>query len=102
MNVSNKKLTLGDLKVVGYDPADGYADGMITAKKLDGFGIGGTAYFWFDIDDEEVGTLYGWYDDEGGTCYNDIEVLAGEGLWVYSPSTDYSVVFPSPIQNTNK
>ena len=89
-------LTLGDISVTGYGE-DGYVDGMIYAKKLDGFGIGGTSYYWFDINDEEIGELYGWYDDEGGTDYNSVDVIPGEGLWIYSPSDALSVIFPSPL-----
>jgi len=91
-------LTLGQINVVGYSASEGYADGKIYGKKLDGFGIGGTTYFWFDVEDEEAGTLYGWYDDEGGESYNQVTVAPGEGLWIYSPSTDFSVVFPSPLE----
>ena len=91
-------LTLGQISVVGYAAADGYADGKIYGKKLNGFGVGTTTYFWFDVDDEEVGTLYGWYDNEGVESFNKVTVDAGEGLWIYSPSTDFSVVFPSPLE----
>ena len=87
-------LTLGDVTVTGY--GDYYIDAGIYAKKLNGYGVGGTAYYWFDIDDPEVGTLYGWYNDEGGVEYNAVEVAPGEGLWIYSPSSAYSVVFPAP------
>ena len=39
---------------------------------------------------------YGWYDEDMND-YNDVEVAAGDSLWIYSPSTDYSVVFPTPL-----
>ena len=88
-------LTLGDISVDGYDKGDGYADFEIQAKKLNGFGVGGTTYYWCDFEEEEV-PYYGWYDEDMND-YNDVEVSAGEGLWIYSPSTDFSVVFPSPL-----
>ena len=88
-------LTLGQISVEGYDAEEGYADFQIYAKKLDGYGRGGTAYNWCDFE-EEGETYYGWYDDDMNE-YNDVEVAAGEGLWIYSPSTSYSVVFPSPL-----
>ena len=88
-------LTLGQITVSGYDPDDGYADFEIIAKKLDGAGRGGTAYSWCDFE-EEGETYYGWYDADMNE-YNDVEVAAGEGLWIYSPSTAFSVVFPSPL-----
>ena len=87
-------LTLGEVTVTGY--GDSYADGGIYAKKLNGYGVGGTAYYWFDISDPEVGTLYGWYNDEGSADYNSVELTPGEGLWIYSSSDSYSVVFPAP------
>ncbi len=86
-------LTLGDISVAGYTGS--YAEAEIQAKKLDGFGRGGTTYIWYDFT-EEGETYYGWYG-ENGEDYNDVEVSAGEGLWIYSPSTSYSVVFPSPL-----
>ncbi len=89
-------LTLGDISVSGYSTEDGYADFEIIAKVLDGAGRGGTAYFWCDFE-EEGETYYGWYDEDMN-CFNEtVEVAAGEGLWVYSPSTDYSLVFPTPL-----
>ena len=89
------KLTLGEIKVTGYAEEDGYADFEIIAKKLDGFGRGGTSFIWCDFEEEGV-TYYGWYDEDMNE-YNDEDVAVGEGLWVYSPSTDFSVVFPAPI-----
>lgn len=88
-------LTFGDISIVGYDPEDGYADFDVVAKKLDGAGRGGIAYYWCDF--EEDGETYcGWFDEDMND-YNSEEVEAGEGLWIYSPSTDFSVVFPSPL-----
>ena len=88
-------LDLGDITVSGYTGE--YADFQIQAKKLDGFGRGGTTYYWADVTIEGE-HFYGWYNDEGSVDYNtDVKVAAGEGLWVYSPSSSYSIVFPSPL-----
>lgn len=88
-------LTLGQVTVDGYDSNDGYADFQIQAKKLDGAGRGGTTYYFCDFE-EEGDVYFGWYDEDMND-YNDVEVAAGEGLWIYSPSTAFSVVFPSPL-----
>ena len=88
-------LQLGEITVAGYNTEDGYADFQIQAKKLDAFGRGDTTYYWADFD-EEGDTYYGWFDEDMND-YNDVEVAAGEGLWIYSPSTAFSVVFPSPL-----
>ena len=88
-------LTLSQIYVSGYDTEEGYAGFEIEAKKLNGAGVGGTSYFWCDFE-EEGETYYGWYDGDMNE-YNDVEVAAGEGLWIYSPSTSFSVVFPSPL-----
>lgn len=90
-------LTLGDITVSGYNETEGYADFQVQAKKLDGAGRGGTTYYWVDakVDGD---TFYGWYNDDGSIDYSDtVEVAPGEGLWIYSPSTNFSVVFPSPL-----
>ena len=52
VNVDDTDLTLGDLKVVGYNAEDGYASFEVVAKKLDGYGVGGTSYFWCDFEEE--------------------------------------------------
>ena len=89
-------LTLGQISVTGYDTTEGYADFQVYAQKLDGAGMTlGTNYCWCDFE-EEGDVYYGWYDEDMNE-YNDTEVAAGEGLWIYSPSTDFSVVFPSPL-----
>ena len=90
-------LSLSEISISGYKAEDGYADFQIQAKKLDGYGRGGTTYFWCDFE-EDGDTYYGWFDEDMNE-YNDVEVAAGEGLWIYSPSTAFSVVFPSPLAN---
>lgn len=88
-------LNLGQITISGYDTTDGYADFQIQAKKLNGYGVGGTTYYFCDFE-EEGDVYFGWYDEDMND-YNDVEVTAGEGLWVYSPSATYSVVFPTPL-----
>ena len=88
-------LALADISITGYASEDGYGSFEIVAKKLDGYGVGGTSYFWCDFE-EEGETYYGWYDEDMND-YNDVELAAGESLWIYSPSTDFSVVFPAPV-----
>ena len=85
----------GDIAVTGYDPEEGYADFQITAQVLDGYGRTVSSYSYCDFE-EDGDTYVGWYDDDMND-YNDLELAAGEGLWIYSPSTDFSVVFPSPL-----
>lgn len=88
-------VTFGDIRVSGYDPEEGYGDFQIIAQTLDGFGRTVNSYSWCDF--EEEGEFYvGWYDDDMND-YNDLTLAPGEGLWIYSPSTDYSVVFSSPL-----
>ena len=89
VNVSEKPLTLGDISVVGYDPEEGYADFEIIAQELNGFGRTLSNYSYCDF--EEDGEVYkGWYDEDMN-CFNDLELKPGEGLWMYSPSTDYKI-----------
>lgn len=86
------QLSLGEITVSGYTGAyDGFE---VIAKKLNGAGVGGTSYYWCDYE-EEGETYFGWYDEDMND-YNDEPVVAGEGLWIYSPSTTLSVVFPAP------
>ena len=84
VNVDKTDLTLGDIRVVGYTGT--YEDGQIYARVLNAYGIGGTKYYWWDD-----GTILGWYDDEGGTCYNDVSLPVGEGLWTYSPNATFKL-----------
>lgn len=95
LNVSGDSLTLGDIKIVGYNEEDGYADFGITAQTLDGSGRTLTSYSFCDF--EEDGEVYkGWYDDDMN-CFNDTIIIPGEGLWIYSPSSAFAVEFPTPL-----
>ena len=90
-------LSMGDVSVTGY--GDSYTDGMIVASKLTSGGTTAASYVWIDFSDEEAGTYYGWYNEDGSEDYNNDELSAGEALWVQSPSSDYSICFPSPLAN---
>ena len=97
VNPMPTSLTLGDVTVSGYDSTEGYADFQVQAQQLDGAGrtLNGMTYYWADFE-EEGETYYGWYDEDMND-YNDLSIGAGESLWIYSPSTSFSVVFPSPL-----
>ena len=99
VNPMPASLTLGDVTVAGYNTSDGYADFKIQAQQLDGAGrtLNGKTYFWADFE-EEGKTYYGWYDEDMNDYNSTLSIAPGEGLWIYSPSTDFSVVFPSPLE----
>ncbi len=99
LTVNGDAITLGDIKIAGYDTTEGYADFQVIAKQLDGAGRGGTTYSWCDFE-EEGETYLGWYDDDMN-CYNDLELVAGEGLWVYSPSTDFNIVSSGAVPTSD-
>lgn len=59
---------------------------------LDKFGRAQTAYFWYDIAEED---LYGWLDMTDEPVEPETVVVgAGETLWVNAPNADYSIVIP--------
>ena len=95
--------TLGDLVIVGYDKSEGYADGQISCGKLDTYGRSTARYFWMDIpqfedEGELYGPWYGWYDEEGETCYNNVSMSPGEAVWLKSPSTTFTLNWASPLE----
>ena len=90
-------LTLGDINIIGYADDEGYSGFAITAKKLNGFGVGVASYLWCDFE-EEGETYFGWYDADMNDL-NEVELDPGEGLWIYSPSAEFSAVFASPLVN---
>lgn len=85
-------LTLGEISVTGY--GEEYADFQIQAQKLDSAGRSGTTYYWCDFE-EEGETYVGWFDEDMND-YNDVELAAGEGIWVYSNDNSLQMVFPTP------
>ena len=97
VNPMPASLKFGLISISGYVAEEGYADFQIYAQKLDGAGMTlGTDYYWCDFE-EDGDTYFGWYDADMNEYNTTEELAAGEGLWIYSPSTDYSVVFPSPL-----
>ena len=95
-------LTFGDVWISGYASGTGGETGVY-CQKLDGYGRSlGIDYFWYDDGVKDEGTecvdwWYGWYSQDSETSYNDVTLPAGEGIWVYSPSTSYKVNFKSPL-----
>ena len=80
---------MGDIVVTGY--GDSYVDGGIYCCKLDIFGRSLTQMFWIDFTDGDD-SWYGWYDIEGTTCYNDVALQPGEGIWFTSPNTEIKIM----------
>ena len=76
--VSAQKVDLIDMKGVGYD---GEAGGEIQIQTLNEYGQTQATYFWYDIPSEDI---LGWFDlSEEPLNRGDVEIQAGEGLWVY-------------------
>ena len=99
LNVDGSDLTLGDILITGYSASDGYADFDVQAKQLNGYGVGGTTYYWCDFE-EEGETYKGWYDEDMNE-YNDLPLVPGEGLWIYSPSTDFKIQSSGAVPKTS-
>ena len=88
--VSGSTIDLTDIKVTGYDAESG-TEGDVNVQILDAYGKAGMTYFYYDV----PGELTGWIDGND----EEVEVGAvvvgpGEGLWVRSPNTSYSLVIP--------
>ena len=103
LNVNNDDLTLGDIVVTGYATGMGGETGVY-CQFLDGYGrtIDDMSYYWYDDGtkgegEECVDWWYGWYNSDSDVSYNDVEIPAGTGVWVYSPSSSYKVNFKSPL-----
>ena len=97
LNIDNSTLTLGDIIVTGYGAGEGGETGVY-CQFLDGYGrtIDNMSYYWYDDGVKGEGTecedwWYGWYNSDSDVAYNDVILPAGEGVWMYSPSTDYSI-----------
>ena len=108
LRVGDETTTLGDLKITGYNKAQG-AGGVLYCQLLDGAGRSkGIDYWWYEDGvkgdgDEAVDWWYGWYDANAEIPYNDVELLPGDGVWIFSTSTDFKVqgageVPPGPVQ----
>jgi len=100
VNVSGAKMTLNDLKVVGYTGE--YLAGQITLVQLDSAGnaLDDKLWTWYDGDvGAPYGYVYGWYDDElnkGDT----VELGIGEGVWIQTDKNDtYSIQVAGQVYN---
>ena len=80
---------MGDITVTGY--GDSYVDGGINCCKLDIYGRSLTKMFWIDYTEGDD-SWYGWYDIEGTTCYNDVALQPGEGIWFMSPNAEIKIM----------
>ena len=85
---------LTEITVTGYDEVEGTAE-EVSVQTLNKNGGMVDKYYWYDaVDGSDV--YYGWLD--GATSEfveeGDVEVGAGEALWVDAPSTDYKLVLP--------
>jgi len=99
VNVSGAKMTLNDLKVVGYEGS--YMAGQISMVQLNSSGdaVGGDHWVWYDGYDEELGQLYGWYLQDG-TKGDTVEIGIGEGVWIQADKNDtYSIQVAGQVYN---
>ena len=90
-------LTLNDAKISGY--GESYTGGEVVLTRLDPDGnvLDDIFWTWYDcVDDEWLGTLYGWYNDdmdEGTTS----PIAIGEALWVEAPDESFWLTFPKTL-----
>ncbi len=95
--VSGATIDLQDIKVSGYNAADGYADGDISVQTLTPGGATIKNFTWIDLaadpDDPDSVAYYGWYDDDTGEL-GELDLAPGDGLYAFGPNTTFSVVFP--------
>ena len=83
-----------DITVTGYDEEEGTEE-EVSVQTLDKNGSKVDKYYWYDVvDGSDV--YYGWLDGASGDFIEpgDVEVGAGEALWVDAPSSDYNLVLP--------
>ena len=90
VRVDGNDLTLGDLSVTGYGKTYD-AWGVYAQKLTPGGATDSEDFYWCDYLDEFEGYLKGWYN-ESCESRNDIPLVPGEGLWIFSDSTDNKVV----------
>ena len=90
VNVGGTASNLNDLKVTGYEGS--YADGGVVLSKLDeaGYVLNNVMWTWYDVEDPDMGTLYGWYNDDGDSGADEALTI-GEGVWVQAPSSDFKI-----------
>ena len=95
--VTGATIDLQSLKVSGYNPQDGYADGDVSVQTLTPGGRTVASYTWIDIaadpEDPDSVAMYGWYDDDTGEL-GELSIAPGDGLAAFAPSSAFSIVFP--------
>ena len=85
---------LTNITVTGYDEEEGTEE-EVSVQTLNKNGGRVDQYYWYDVvDGDDV--YYGWLDGASGEFIEagDVEVGAGEALWVDAPSTDFKLVLP--------
>ena len=96
--VGGGDLTLGDLHITGIEGTEGM-EATVSLMFLNGNGgkkQGTVTVNWFEFGTKGEGTegedwCYGWYDSETGESWNNYPLPAGEGVWVGSANTKYSI-----------
>ena len=85
---------LTDITVTGYDEEEGTEE-EASVQTLNKNGGREDLYLWYDVTDGSD-VYYGWLDADSGEFIEegDVEVGAGEALWVNAPSTDFKLVLP--------
>ena len=93
-------LKMGRIHVVGC--GDEYGDSKILCTQLNTHGNEIKKMYWFDTPAypaDEWPEHYGWYDKDGGECYNDDILEAGAAIYFTSNESKMSltVEWPSPL-----
>ena len=80
--------------VTGYDEEEGTEE-EVSVQTLDKNGEKVNQYLWYDVTDGGD-VYYGWLDADAGDFIEvgDVEVGAGEALWVDAPNSDFQLVLP--------
>ena len=83
------KITLGDLIPTGEDTYNN-----VSVQILDAYGYTQTNYSWTDAGGEGWDEI-GWVDDDNNLVTN-VEIEAGQGLWVLGSNSNQYLRFPAP------
>ena len=83
------KITLGDLIPTGEDTYNN-----VSVQILDAYGYTQTNYSWTDAGGEGWDQI-GWVDDDNNLVTN-VEIEAGQGLWVLGSNSNQYLRFPAP------
>ena len=86
-------IDMTNIIVAGYDAEEG-SEEEVYVQTLDKSGRSESKLFWIDVTDGED-VYYGWLNADGDIIEEgDVTVGPGAGLWVYAPSTAYTLKFP--------